>query len=141
MPLQTVFSSGIFFFFKHKSDCAAPLLKPFEGWFQTTHKGLEGPTWPACACMVSHSVVSDSLQPHGLDSPWNSPGQNTGGDSLSLLQGIFPTQESNWGLLRCRRILYQLSYQGSPDKRDIRPQMESLVSPLNQTVKSLDKPT
>ena len=34
--------------------------------------------------------------------------------SHSLLQGIFPTQESNWGLLHCRQILYQLSYQGSP---------------------------
>ena len=34
--------------------------------------------------------------------------------SLSLLQGIFPTQESNWGLLHCRLILYQLSYEGSP---------------------------
>ena len=33
--------------------------------------------------------------------------------SLSLLQGIFPTQESNQGLLHCRWILYQLSYQGS----------------------------
>ena len=35
--------------------------------------------------------------------------------SLSLLQGIFPTQGSNPGLLNCRWILYQLSYQGSPD--------------------------
>ena len=43
-----------------------------------------------------------TLQPHGLYSPWNSPGQNTGGGSLSLLQGIFPTQGSNWGLLHCR---------------------------------------
>ena len=34
--------------------------------------------------------------------------------SLSLLQWIFSTQESNWGLLHCRQILYQLSYQGSP---------------------------
>ena len=34
-------------------------------------------------------------QPHGLYSPWNSPGQNTGVGSLSLLQGIFPTQRSN----------------------------------------------
>ena len=42
----------------------------------------------------SHSVVSDSLKPHGLYSPWNSPGQNTGVGSLSLLQGIFPTQVS-----------------------------------------------
>ena len=62
----------------------------------------------------SHSVVSHSLQPHGKYSPWNSPGQNTGGGSLALLQWIFPTQESNQGLLHCRRILYQLSYQGSP---------------------------
>ena len=62
----------------------------------------------------SHSVVSDSLQPHGLYSSWNSPGQNTGVGSLSLLQGIFPTQGSNPGLPHCRRILYQLSHQGSP---------------------------
>ena len=34
--------------------------------------------------------------------------------SLSLLQGIFPTQELNWSLLHCRQILHQLSYQGSP---------------------------
>ena len=40
----------------------------------------------------SHSVVSNSLWPHGLYSPWNSPGQNTGVGSHSLLQGIFPTQ-------------------------------------------------
>ena len=62
----------------------------------------------------SRSVVSDSLQPHGLYSPWNSPGQNTGVGSHSLLQGIFPTQEPNQGLLHCRWIPYQLSYQGSP---------------------------
>ena len=54
--------------------------------------------------------MSDSLQPHGLYTPWNSPGQNTGVGSLSLLQGIFQTQESNWDLLHCRLILYQLSY-------------------------------
>ena len=62
----------------------------------------------------SHSVVSDSLWPHGLYSPWNSPGQNTRVGSLSLPQGIFPIQESNWGLLHCRWILYQLSHKGSP---------------------------
>ena len=97
----------------------------------------------------SRSVLSDSLRPHGLYSPWDSPGQNTGvgspGDlpnpgiesrsptlqadsllaepqgkpkntgvgSLSLLQAIFLTQEWNRGLLHCRRILYQLSYEGS----------------------------
>ena len=47
-------------------------------------------------------------------SPWNSPGQNTGVGSLSLLQGIFPAQGSNPGLPHCRQILYQLSHKGSP---------------------------
>ena len=47
-------------------------------------------------------------------SPWNSPGQNTRVGSLSLLQGIFPTQGSDPGLLPCRWILYQLSHKGSP---------------------------
>ena len=45
-------------------------------------------------------------------SPWNSPGQNTGVGSLSLLQGIFPTQGLNRGLLHCRQILYQAEPQG-----------------------------
>ena len=62
---------------------------------------------------ASHSVVSDSLRLHGLYIPWNSPGQNTGVDSLSLLQKIFPTQGLNPGLLYSRWILYQLSHQGS----------------------------
>ena len=62
----------------------------------------------------SHSVMSSSLQPHELYSPWNSPGQNTGVGSLSLLQGIFPTQWLNPGLLHCRQVLYQLSHKGSP---------------------------
>ena len=43
--------------------------------------------------------MSDSLRPHGLYSPWNSPGQNIGVGSLSLLQGIFPTQRRNPRLL------------------------------------------
>ena len=70
--------------------------------------------WSEVKWNESHSVVSDSLQPHGLYSPWNSPGQNTGVGSLSLLQGIFPTQRSNPGLPHCRWILYQLSHKGSP---------------------------
>ena len=52
---------------------------------------------------------------------WDSPGQNTGVGSHSLLQGIFPTQESNQGLPHCRWILYQLSYQGSPKCFGISP--------------------
>ena len=49
-----------------------------------------------------------------LCDPMDYTGQNTGVGSFSLLQGIFPTQGSNPGLPHCRRILYQLSYQGSP---------------------------
>ena len=65
------------------------------------------------------SGVSDSLQPHGLQParllcPWDSPGKNPGVGCHALLQGIFPTQGSNPGLLGCRQILYQLSSEGSP---------------------------
>ena len=78
--------------------------------------------WPEMAVLwlvlkhesESRSVVSDSLLPHGLYSPWNSPGQNTGVGSLSLLQGIFPAQGSNPGLPHCRQTLYHLSHQGIP---------------------------
>ena len=52
----------------------------------------------------------------GVHRPWNSPGQNIGTGSLSLLQGIFPTQGSNPGFPHCRWILYQLSHKGSPRK-------------------------
>ena len=53
------------------------------------------------------------LATHELYSPWNSPGQNTGVGSLSLLQGIFPTQGSNPGLPHCKWILYQLNHEGN----------------------------
>ena len=56
----------------------------------------------------SPALQADSL----LFDPPGKP-KNTGVDSLSLLQQIFPTQESNWGLQHCRQILYQLNYQGS----------------------------
>ena len=58
---------------------------------------------------VSYSVMSSSLQPHGLLLArllWNSPGKNTGVDSHSLLQGIFSTKGQNPGLWHCRQIVY-----------------------------------
>ena len=66
-----------------------------------------------------HSVMHDSLQIHVLYParflcPWNSPGKKTVVGIHSLLQGIFPTQGLNPGLLHCRQILYHLSYQRSP---------------------------
>ena len=68
---------------------------------------------------VSRSVVPDSLRPHGLWParllcPWESPGKSTGVGCHAVLQGIFPTQGSNLGLLQWRQILYRLSHQGSP---------------------------
>ena len=63
---------------------------------------------------VKVAQLCPTLRPHGLYSPWDSPGQNAGVGSLSLLQGTFPTQGSNPGLPHCRQILYQLSHKGSP---------------------------
>ena len=62
----------------------------------------------------SQSVMSDALQPYGLYSPWNSPGQNTGVGGLSLLQGIFPTHQTQVSRIVGGLILHQLSHQGSP---------------------------
>ena len=66
---------------------------------------------------VSSLVVSNSLQSHGLQPtrllcPWDSPGKNTGVGCHFLLQGIFPAQRLNLGLLHCRQILYRLGHQG-----------------------------
>ena len=58
---------------------------------------------------LNSDLPVDSLPYEQLAKP-----KNTGVGSLSLLQGIFLTQQSNWGLLHCRWILYQLSYQGIP---------------------------
>ena len=77
-------------------------------------------------CVVfSHSVVSDSSQPRdwtwvsysvgGFFTIWaTGKPKNIGVGNLSLLQGIFPTHESNWCILHCLWILYKLNYQGSP---------------------------
>ena len=70
-----------------------------------------------CVC-VSHSGMSNSLwlrvqKPARLLCPWDFPGKNTGVGYHFLLQGIFPTQELNPGLLHCRQILHSLSHRVS----------------------------
>ena len=62
--------------------------------------------------MLSHVWLCAT--PRTIYISWNSPGQNTGVGTHSLLQGIFPTQGSNPSLLHCRQILYQLSHKESP---------------------------
>ena len=68
---------------------------------QACHALLQGIFPPQVSCIARNPLPSG---------PAGKP-KNTGVDSLSLLQGIFLTQESNHGLLHCRQILYQLSYQ------------------------------
>ena len=67
--------------------------------------------WTMGSESESCSVLSVSLWPHGLYRQWDSPDWNTGGGSLSLLQGIFPNQGLNPGLQYCKQILYQLSHR------------------------------
>ena len=78
----------------------------------------------------------NSLLPHGLYltrllCPWNSPGKNTGVDNHFLLQGIFPTQGWNPGLLHCRQILYCLNHQGSPYIRMYAPEFVCFIQISN----------
>ena len=76
------------------------------------------------------SVVSNSLRPHGIFQA-----RYTGVGSLSILQGIFPTQGSNPGLLYCTRILYHLSHKESPRilERVAYPFSRESSQPRNQT--------
>ena len=84
-----------------------------QSWFQLVLHPAQHFAW----FTLSINIIAQScptLWIHGLHSPRNSPGQNTGVGSLSLLQRIFPTQESNPGLSHFRQILYQLSHKGRP---------------------------
>ena len=84
-------------------------MKQRGEWESRTEKKVTFIEFYVMKVKVSQSCLT-SLWPHGLHTPWNSPGQNTRVDSCSFLQGIFPTQSSNPGLPHCRRILYQLSH-------------------------------
>ena len=86
--------------------------------FKTQHNNAVNSSQILSMCVISHSVMSKSLQSHGLLPtrllcPWNSPGKNTGVGSHSLLQGIFPTQGSNQGVPCCRQILHHMSPNSS----------------------------
>ena len=92
------------------------------GWEDTLEKGKA--THSRILAWRPPSSRAEGLLPAGTGwKPWNSPGQNTGVVSLSLLQGIFLTQGLNPGLLHCRQILYHLSHQGSPPLKNRRGQL------------------
>ena len=89
---------------------------PVHGILQQEH-------WSGLPCPPLGDLSNPGTEPRSPilqanSSPSELPGKpkNTGVGSLSLLQGIFLTQESNQGLLHCRQILYQLSYQRSPEQ-------------------------
>ena len=87
-------------------------------WIKSCHQEppLQYSLWEwkslSCAWLI---VTPWTIEPTRLLCPWNSPGMHTGMSSHSLLQGIFPTQGLNPGVLQCRQILHHLSHQGSPD--------------------------
>jgi len=89
--------------------CQAPLSMGFsrqENWSGLPCPPSRGSSQPMDQTQVSY-IASDSL----LSEPPGKP-KNTGVGSLSILQRIFLTQETNRGLLHCRQIIYHLSYQG-----------------------------
>ena len=79
-------------------------VKPIRSWVETNYLFFFF-FFTLQYCIGFHKFLLNTI---GLYRPWNSPGQNTGMGSCSLLQGIFPTQGSNPGLPHCRWILYQL---------------------------------
>ena len=99
--------------FPSPGDLPDPGIEPRSPILQEDALLSEPPGKPYSWCH-RRIVISNSLWPYGLYSPWNSLGQNTGVGSPSLLQEIFPTQGLNPGLPQYRQILYQLSHQGSP---------------------------
>ena len=96
-----------------------PISDHIRGWDK---EGLINPSKTVklysilCAYLLSHvrffATAWTSLP--GSSVHEDSPGKNTGVGCHALIHGFFPTQGSNWGLLHCRWIIYQLSHQGSP---------------------------
>ena len=95
-------------------------LFPSFGNFATLSKIISVDYIYLCCAVLSCSVVSTVFDPMECSPPGysvhgDSPGRNTGVGCHALLQGIFPTQESNPHLLHYRQFVYHLSHQGSSD--------------------------
>ena len=95
-----------------------PIKYTFSLKHEGRSRGESDPYQQAVLCWVTQlcQTLCDPMDcsPQGSSVHGDSPGKNTGVGCHALLQGIFPTQGSNPGLLHCRRILYHLSHQGSP---------------------------
>ena len=103
-----------FFFNYHPAKLLSICFLPLQVWKGKWQLSKPFLMVSMCVCVcVNPSVVSNSLwrqglQPTRLLCPWDFPGKNTGVGSHSLLQGIFPTQGSNPGLLHCRQIFFTI---------------------------------
>ena len=69
-------------------------------------------------------TLCDPMETPRLLCLWDSPGKNTGVGYYFFLQGIFPTQGSNWCLFHCKQIPYCLSHQGSLSQNQEVPQIK-----------------
>ena len=90
--------------------------------FLSSWRSSRQESWNGLLCPPQGVLHNPEFEPRSLKLQTDSllselPGKpmNPGVGSQSLLQGIFLTKESNWGLLHCRQIIYQLNYQGSPE--------------------------
>ena len=83
-------------------------------YFQSHNYDACESKWKSGSHSACPTLWPHELEPARLLCPRNSPGENTGVGSPSLLQGIFLTQGLNPGLTQCQQILYSLSHQGSP---------------------------
>ena len=93
---------------------SARFLCPWNSSSQNT--GVGSQPFPSPGDLPNPGIEPRSPAKQADSLPSEPPGKpkNTKMGSLSLLQGIFPTQELNWSLLHCRQILYQVSHQRSP---------------------------
>ena len=102
------------------SNSATPwtVAQPPPSMEFSRHEYWNGLPFPSLGDLLDPGIKpgSPALQADSLPAEAQGKPKNTGVGSLSLLQWIFPTQDSSWGLLHCRWILYQLSYPGSPNK-------------------------
>ena len=102
----------------HFSDYSSGHVILYRTLYQSTYVSIWGRGLNLFGVCVNCSFVSNSYDPSGLQPArllclWKSPGKSTRVGGHALLQGIFPTQGLNPGLLHCRQILYHLSHQGS----------------------------
>ena len=112
----------------------APLSSAFWGsWLrhslptQTCNKRQVNKRRTCCAVLSRVQLFATPWTVAPFLCPWGYPSKNTGVGCCFLLQGIFPTQGSNSGLLHCRQILYHLSHLGRPQENSNSPKWPKLT--------------